>query len=383
MTQSSQNGRVFGLDLLRAVAIGLVLLCHLMLVMQYCCRPLKGWSAMAGYFGVELFFVLSGFLIGGILIRDMSAGTTGGNLFRFWSRRWLRTLPLFFLFLAINLAINASLGAPTTGWWRHAFFIQNFTSKPGPFFGEAWSLAVEEWFYLLAPTLLFILVKAGLPLKKAVLAGALGGIVAATAWRMHVVAATNPDWLREVCTVVTVRLDACMFGVFAAWWKHFAPESWGAWSKSKLACGILCLAGAAAMFRLLPLNTSFAARTHLFTLTSLGTMLCLPALAAMRPPAGKLAMSITFTSKWSYAMYLVNCPILLWLMRESGRGLLEPLTAAVAATTGLVLTVIASAALHHFYETPILRWRDRRVSPQAKPGEIQATRREEALTAVA
>jgi peptidoglycan/LPS O-acetylase OafA/YrhL len=372
MQKSNADTRVFGLDLLRAGAIGLVLVCHVMLMLRFCCRPLTGWSVMAGYFGVELFFVLSGFLIGGILIRDFSADANGGTLLRFWCRRWLRTLPLFYLFLAINLIILISLGAPKPDWWRHALFIQNFNGKAGPFFGEAWSLAVEEWFYLLAPLLIFVVAKAGLPVKKAVLTVALGGIACATAWRMHVVASGSPDWLTEVRSVVTVRLDACMFGVLAAWWKHYSPQSWNAWSRSKLACGLLCLLGAGVMFRVLPLNTSFAARTHLFTLTSLGTMLCLPALAAMRTPRGKFALGITFTSKWSYAMYLVNFPIFTWLMRESGLGLLEPSTAAIAATTGLVLTVIASAALHYFYETPILRWRDRRVGAHAKGVQIPA-----------
>ena len=383
MDRSNPSGRVYGFDLLRAAAITLVLLCHVMLLMRYYFKPLTGWSVMAGYFGVELFFVLSGFLIGGILIRDFSAATDGQTLLRFWSRRWLRTLPLFFLFLAINVAINLSLGAPAVAWWRHVLFIQNFTSAPAPFFGEAWSLAVEEWFYLLAPALVFAAAKMGLSVKKAVLSVAIGGIFCATAWRMHVVATGNPDWLKGVRSVVTLRLDACMFGVLAAWWKHYAHTSWNAWSRGKLVGGILCLLGAATMFRLLPLDASFAGRTHLFTLTSLGTMLCLPALAAMRAPRGKFAMGVTLTSKWSYAMYLVNFPIFMWLARESGLGLFEPSTAAIAAATAVLLTVVAAAALHYFYETPILRWRDRRVGAHAIPIAVPEVQTAAALSVAA
>ncbi|HEY3837427.1 MAG TPA: acyltransferase family protein, partial [Bryobacteraceae bacterium] len=165
MNRPKIHDRVFGLDLLRAAAIGLVLLGHVLLMMRMCFRSLTGWSVMAGYFGVELFFVLSGFLIGGILIRDFSKSETTGALGRFWGRRWLRTLPLFYLFLVINLVIDTSLGQPTTGWWRNAFFVQNFASAAGPFFVESWSLAVEEWFYLLAPVLIFIVLKCGVPLK--------------------------------------------------------------------------------------------------------------------------------------------------------------------------------------------------------------------------
>jgi len=75
-------------------------------------------------------------------------------------------------------------------------------------------------------------------------------------------------------------------------------------------------------------------------------------------------------------MYLVNLPIFIWLEREAGRALEEPLTAAVAAASGLMFTVIASAALHYLYETPILRWRDRRLNVSgevgASPGRLPA-----------
>ncbi len=362
MQQPESHGRVFGLDLMRAMAIALVLLCHVMLTLRFCHRPLTGWSVLTGYLGVELFFVLSGFLIGGILIRDLSASATGETMVRFWCRRWLRTLPLFYLFLAINLAINGSIGAPPVSWWRHALFIQNFTHNGGPFFGEAWSLAVEEWFYLLTPMLIFALLKTGVSVKKAVLFAALGGLVGSTLWRMHVVAGGPSDWLKDVRSVATLRFDACMFGVLAAWWKHYAPSSFDASAKMKLAGGLLCLLGVGMMFRNLDLNHSSAARTHLFTLTSLGAMLCLPALANMRTSGGKFALGVQLTSKWSYAMYLVNFPIFMWLARESGLGLAEPFTASVAAATAIFLTVVASALLHYGFEMPILRWRDRRLA---------------------
>ena len=377
MNHPDSHERAFGLDLMRAVAIALVTLSHVLLVpLWVLLRRHTAWPVMAGYFGVEIFFVLSGFLIGGILIRDFSKSATGGTLTRFWCRRWLRTLPLFYLFVVINLAIDHARGGPVAGWWWNAFFLQNFTSAGGPFFRESWSLAVEEWFYLLAPALIFAGLKMRLPLKRAALAVALGGIAGATVWRLHVVGSGHLKGFDAVHTVVTMRLDACMFGVFAAWWNHYAPESWNAWRRGKLGIGLLCLCGAGAMYQLLPLGSSFAGGTHLLTLTSLGAMLCLPSLAALRTPRSKLAQAVTLVSKWSYAMYLVNLPIFIWLEREAGRALEEPLTAAVAAASGLMFTVIASAALHYLYETPILRWRDRRLNVSgeagASPGRLPA-----------
>ena len=365
MDPSKSHGRVFGLDVMRAVAIALVLLDHFLLLLRLCYPGGRGWSVMAGYFGVEIFFVLSGFLIGGILIRDFhDAGASAATLSRFWCRRWLRTLPLFYLFVGLNLAINASVVAPSPDWWKHLLFLQNFHSPAGPFFVEAWSLAVEEWFYLLAPVFIFALVKTGLPLKRAVLYTAAGGIICATAWRMHIVATGHPDWLSGSRSVVTMRLDACMYGVLAAWWAHYAPASWNTWRCAKLLAGLLCLFAAGTMFRFLPLNTSFAARTHLFTLTSLGAMLCLPALAALRAAPGKWALGITCLSQWSYALYLVNFPIFMWLWRRVAYGFLHPEIALSTAAGGVVLSILVAAALHYLFERPILRWRDRHVRAQ-------------------
>jgi peptidoglycan/LPS O-acetylase OafA/YrhL len=351
---------------MRAVAIVLVVLGHVLLVLRFCVRGAVGWAIMSGYFGVEIFFVLSGFLIGGILLRNFSDdGVSGGTLGRFWCRRWLRTLPLYYLFVGVNLAINAALGSPSPKWVWNLVFLQNCTTPAGPFFTESWSLAIEEWFYLLAPVAIFLLARTGTPLKRAVLTTAIGGIVAATGWRMHVVASTNPDWLRAVRTVVTMRFDACMFGVFAAWWHRYAPASWNAWRSVKLIAGLLCLVGAGLMFRFLPVNGSFAARTHLFTLTSVGAMLCLPALAALHSVPGKLAGGATRLSQWSYALYLVNVPVFtgcsVWLAGHVHDGFRQPATAGWTAFTAVSLSLLASAALHYGYERPILRWRDRHV----------------------
>jgi peptidoglycan/LPS O-acetylase OafA/YrhL len=98
--------RLFGLDLVRALAIILVLLSHSrnLLISFY---PGLDFLKAGGFFGVELFFVLSGFLIGGILIKDIQAGFDFGILKNFWKRRWLRTLPNYYLFLIINfLAVS-------------------------------------------------------------------------------------------------------------------------------------------------------------------------------------------------------------------------------------------------------------------------------------
>ena len=93
------NSRVFGLDILRALAILLVVTGH-----SYYFLPASFKNNVLSVFpdGVAIFFVLSGYLIGGILIRTLERDGAGfGNLLNFWVRRWMRTLPLYFLILLI------------------------------------------------------------------------------------------------------------------------------------------------------------------------------------------------------------------------------------------------------------------------------------------
>ena len=112
--------------------------------------------------GVELFFVLSGFLIGGIIIKEFQNNTAFGikQIFHFWKRRWFRTLPNYYLILLLNVII-VYFGIIKEDFlqfnWKFFFFLQNFAHHFYGFFWESWSLSIEEWFYLLFPIILMLL----------------------------------------------------------------------------------------------------------------------------------------------------------------------------------------------------------------------------------
>ncbi len=103
----------------RSIAILLVLTCHFSN-----CGLVPGPLAdrarnVLAIYGVELFFVLSGFLIGSILIRDFDAGpVTGAKLKRFSSRRWLRTLPNYFVYLPVGLILERACYGGTRFFYK-------------------------------------------------------------------------------------------------------------------------------------------------------------------------------------------------------------------------------------------------------------------------
>src|ERR1700685_4034092 len=131
--------RKIGLDYLRAAAI-------LCVVTAHTAEP--NARGALGFIGVEIFFVLSGYLIGGILLASCSRHGNMASwpiLRDFWMRRWLRTVPNYFLFIPVYIA------AEHFRWKRpllmYATFTQNLTWPISRFFGVSWSLTVEEWFY--------------------------------------------------------------------------------------------------------------------------------------------------------------------------------------------------------------------------------------------
>ena len=141
---------MYGLDAFRAIAILIVVRGHGGLVSG---DLFSGFPSIPLIDGVELFFVLSGFLIGSILIKTLESEKklNLSSLVNFWKRRWFRTLPNYYLILFINFLlvkyeyINGDIQRFT---YKFLFFLQNFSEGFVDFFWESWSLSIEEWFYI-------------------------------------------------------------------------------------------------------------------------------------------------------------------------------------------------------------------------------------------
>ena len=228
-----------GLDLLRALAIIVVVIYH---------TGIFGFALpyrvhRFGWIGVDLFFVLSGYLIGGQLLASLAGdGTIGDgtpscrkrhgiNLPRFFLRRALRILPAYFVVLAIYFSLPALREFPEISpLWKFLLSVQNIGLRGGTAFSHAWSLAIEDQFYLLLPLVLLLVSRwkrGGIILPCLVV---LGGI-ALRAWLAWRNPSTNggvsfrgfqlwiyyPTW---------TRLDPLLFGVVLAAIEKFRPDWW-------------------------------------------------------------------------------------------------------------------------------------------------------------
>lgn len=157
--------RVPGLDFLRAIAVLLVLINHSGL---YKIGPL---AVFDGGFGVEMFFVLSGFLITGLLLDELDK-TGGIRLGSFYRRRAARLLPAFYAYLLIGLAYRLWRDSPIP-WGAivaSALYVLNYyeivVGTESRYVFHCWSLAVEEQFYLLWPLALLFVVRRGWSISK-------------------------------------------------------------------------------------------------------------------------------------------------------------------------------------------------------------------------
>ena len=146
------ENRILGLDLLRFVAIVLVVMGHSRWIVEATFpNPLKVLLHGSGILGVELFFVLSGYLIGGILLKQFQKNNFSLSfeaIKTFWIRRWLRTLPNYYLILLVYFIVFYM--QKPDAMWRYLFFLQNIWNHPPYFFEESWSLCIEEISYLIS-----------------------------------------------------------------------------------------------------------------------------------------------------------------------------------------------------------------------------------------
>jgi len=347
------NKRIHGLDILRSLAIGLVILGHAGQIVQLKFPAVTPY-VNTGSFGVDLFFVLSGYLIGGILLRLRENLASPRTLAGFWVSRALRTLPSYYLFVLVNAAVRLFVYRFPFQSWRtvlpYFFFGQSLFHRPDWFFVESWSLCVEEWFYLMLPVALFVSLQFVRRMVPAYCAFVAAMVVVPVCLR----AAIRPGDLDALAVVY--HSDSIGLGLAAAVLSSTRRELWQRMGGAAAAPGAI-LAALTYAYTVRPHDdASLLACAAIPFLRALGYALLLPwAAGLLAGGRGWFERTAAAVARWSYSLYLTNfiCCIvsMLFVMPRLG------ITAAVAAM--LASSFLASAALYRWFERPALEMRGR------------------------
>ena len=219
-----------GLDLLRALAIIVVVVYHAALFGF----KLPGRVDRFGWIGVDLFFVLSGYLIGGQLLAPL-ARDQRIKLGRFFTRRALRIMPAYFVVLAIYFLLPSwrEYSEMSQPLWKFLLSVQNIALHGGTAFSHAWSLAVEDQFYLALPFLLLFLYRrprAAIIVPCLIVIGGIGlrAFLAAQNPSVNDGGVSFRGFQAWIYYPTWTRLDPLVFGVALAAIEKFRPNWWQA-----------------------------------------------------------------------------------------------------------------------------------------------------------
>lgn len=302
------HNRIFGLDLLRMLAIILVVLNHSDSILP---DFILYYVHLFYFDGVCIFFVLSGFLIGGIIIKSIEKkGFELPELINFWLRRWFRTLPNYYLFLFLLTILNKIFikGFPVKIALPYVFFSQNlFTDIKVSFFGESWSLSVEEWFYITIALMLFLLINfLKLGVKKSVILLSLSLLIFSTVLRYQMYTGYFPN-IQDYTRVVVMRMDNLMYGVIGAYISIYYKSFWLKNKLKLLVLGIILLLAWRILYNQFPDMEGFFQSNIFYPLFCTAILCTLPFLSEYTIREYSFsAKAITYISLISYSLYLIH-----------------------------------------------------------------------------
>jgi peptidoglycan/LPS O-acetylase OafA/YrhL len=366
----NERQRIPELDGLRGIAIVLVLCLHYIIecIPNGANIPLLSWMSY-GWSGVDLFFVLSGFLLGGTLMDALGSS----NYFQvFYVRRICRILPLYYAIFALFLVcwLDVLSGRMNIPWLfqskslpliSYALFFQNISMSLDATFGAqwmvpTWSLAVEEQFYLTLPLLIWIIPRKWLPYVLVVL-------VAAVPFLRFEIAMQQGHGMGAYMLMIC-RADALYLGVLAACiyrseraWRFFtAHRSW--WY---IACGALL--GFLGLLRYVYNEDLFTLGTIRYGFTAFALLYAVVLLLSVSNSNSLFAQFLRLKFlRWlgtiSYGVYLMHTPVLGLLHFAILKDRPTSFTGAGIAVTGLslVCTLGAAAVSWNFFEKMFVRF---------------------------
>lgn len=353
-----------GLDSLRALAILWVMPFHSYLA-GYNGGGVLRWS---GWMGVDLFFALSGFLIGSQVFKSL-ADSGRLNFVDFYLRRGFRTLPAYFVVLGIYVAAPSLHENPgMMPLWQFLTYTMNLFIDPSrSAFSHAWSLCVEEQFYLLFPLLALLLIRNATWRRGVVVFSALvlGGMLLRGWLWVHLVHAVEISrgnaqdaYLRFLYDPTYARLDDLLGGVALAAARTYGMRGWG-WinrhantvAVTGVLLVILCMWGFDGR------RLSFAANVVGYPVLAIAMTALVAAAASENGVLAKIRVpGAAWFAAASYSLYLSHK-----MVYQELYGRLTPWVGGHGIWTALIYTaaiLAVGAALHYSVERPFLQLRD-------------------------
>lgn len=362
--------RIPELDGIRGFAILLVVIAHYFVIAIY---PQPG--SFLAYVqlllinagsGVDLFFVLSGFLIGGILFDNRESD----NYFRtFYARRFFRIFPLYYLFIGIFITAVAlgaqhlevqgnQLFSDPLPLWSYLLYLQNFAAAAVGTFGCAflsatWSLAIEEHFYLLAPLAMRRTRSAAVVLLLAVIVLAYIARIALTSYQ---------HWQLSAYVVSVCRFDALAIGVLAALALRVTKIR-TALERGRRVLYVLWLAGGVVIVLMSVRRvTTTSLEMVYYGYDVFAAFYCLAILLAVVHPSGPLAAVCRFRplrelGTLAYCVYLLHIPVnaLCHSLIQHRAPWIGNGADALVSLLAFVLTVSIARVSWLYFEWPLLR----------------------------
>jgi peptidoglycan/LPS O-acetylase OafA/YrhL len=353
-----RSARLLGLDLLRLLAIVMVIGRHMEEPPDY----LQFWSFWdawhrSGGLGVDLFFVLSGFLVSGLLFGEYKKH---GNISvqRFYVRRAWKIYPAFYFLIAfayvyqryfIGFKIRKYTLLP------ELFFVQNYF---GGFWNHTWTLAVEEHFYLILPLLLLFMVwrnRGGKDPFRAV-PYVVGGAMAVflSVRIINYLVRTDYSYYSHVFPT-HLRIDALFFGVALAYFFHFHSERFRQVCHPLryllVALGVCMIESSLFMG-----GWSFYYHTFGFMQFYIGAAAILAGVLMCEIPHNRLTLWLGALGAYSYSIYLWHMALMYWAMPSLKKlGIPWGLRTEIYMLGAFVIGITMAKLL----ELPTLRFRDR------------------------
>ena len=357
-------GHVTSLDGLRGVAVLLVLVSHFGV---FAPLGLTGITFIdhffrGGYLGVDIFFVLSGFLITSLLLNEHEAHSKI-YLLRFYGRRFLRLLPALSILLLFYSIVTVLDGQPfssiASGIWASLFYYLNWLyiySLPKGDLGYLWSLSIEEQFYIVWPAVLILLLKIT---KRAVLhISFIAVLIALVFWHRHVLWTTpsQTTFLYQIRLLVRTdaRIDSLLVGCITAFIYRY-------YLISIRLSQLLSILGILVLF--LYIELSIPLTDYMFnggfTVVAISVACLILGLTTNTFPLTRLFQGrlIVLIGKTSYGIYLWHFPIFTFINRH-----MTTVNEIYKVIVALFFTALFTTASWILIETPALRLKKRKFS---------------------